>query len=67
MGFAKAEVNIFRRVMDDMEATFVPVIAVNAAMLDGTLEAAVNSSPPPYEQVRLTCTVLLVSGASARL
>lgn len=65
VGFAKSEVNIFRRVMDDMEATFVPVISVNAAMLDGTLEAAVSSSPPPYEQLPAgTRRAVLMSGMS---
>lgn len=33
------------------QADFVPVIPVNTAMLDGTLEAAVTSAPPPYQQV----------------
>jgi hypothetical protein len=38
------------------QAHFVPIIPVNTAMLDGTLEAAVSSAPPPYQQVLLMAT-----------
>jgi altronate dehydratase len=51
VGFSREQVATFRSMMDDMEADFVPVIPVNTAMLDGTLEAAVSAALPTYQQL----------------
>lgn len=53
VGFSEQEIGTFRHMMDEMDATFVPVIPCSVAMLDGTLEAAVTSPPPPHNQVRV--------------
>lgn len=63
MGFSRTEFGAFRRMMDDMEADFVPVIPINTAMLDGTLEAAVTSAPPPYQQVLVEICALVTGSA----
>lgn len=52
VGFSEQEFGTFRHMMDEMDATFVPVIPCSVAMLDGTLESAVTSPPPPHNQVR---------------
>eukprot|EP00877_Chromochloris_zofingiensis_P001393 jgi/Chrzof1/11254/Cz05g29170.t1 len=63
VGFMQQEVDAFRQLMNDMDADIVKIVPCTQAMLQGTLQQAMESQYPQYEQPPLgTHRAVIMSG-----
>lgn len=51
VGFLREEFSQICSMMQSMEADMVKIIPCSRAMLQGSLQEAIESTPPPHEQV----------------
>lgn len=66
IGFLQGDVEKFRKMMADMDADMVKIIPCSQRMLDQTLQNALESSPPKFEQAPLgQKTAVILSGMYA--